>query len=123
MLSILKVAIRLLLLQGLKKAPVKDADSWPRLLPLRRESVPVLHDGKVVSHRTSYSGAISFGSPAQDFRVLFDTGSGHLVIPSSTCKSETCLAHHQYNMSNSVTAKAINTDGSWCSESDLCDEV
>jgi len=86
--------------------------------------VPVIRDGKVVSHKTSYSGALSLGSPAQDFRVVFDTGSGHLVLPSSACKNETCLEHHQYNISNSMTATAINVNGFPCLLSeDLCDLV
>jgi len=86
--------------------------------------VPVIRDGKVVSHRTSYSGALSLGSPAQDFRVVFDTGSGHLVLPSSACKNQTCLEHHQYDISHSVTATAINVNGESClREEELCDLV
>merc|ERR1740129_924102 len=91
--------------------PQKSAAVWPRLIPLKREAVPVLRDGKIISHKTSYSGAISLGRPSQYFRVVFDTGSGHLVIPSSVCKNESCIEHQQYNISNSVNAVPINVNG------------
>jgi len=133
MASVAKVAISLLMLplctDSLNKAVLGQGaaagdGAWPRLIPLRREAVPVVRDGKVVSHRTSYSGALSLGSPAQDFRVVFDTGSGHLVLPSSACKNQTCLEHHQYDISRSVTARAINVNGESCMlNEELCDLV
>jgi len=91
---------------------------------LRREAVPVVaNNSKVTSHRTSFSGVISLGNPAQDFRVVFDTGSGHVVIPLSLCKDESCVKHRQYNMSNSMTAMPIQTDGSKCTKGELCDQM
>jgi len=96
----------------------------PHLIPLRRESVPVKRKGKVVSFRTSYSGIISIGSPTpQSFRVVFDTGSGHLVLPSVECGSEACLVHKQYNQSASSTAVPINSDGSTVRPGKKCDQV
>lgn len=99
------------------------ASRWPILIPLRRESIPVVRNSKTVSFKTSYSGAISVGRPAQEFRVVFDTGSGHVVVPSSTCKSESCLVHKGYNLSASTTATAINADGSAVPDGELCDQV
>jgi len=96
----------------------------PHLIPLRRESVPVKRKGKVVSFKTSYSGIISMGSPTpQSFRVVFDTGSGHLVLPSVECGSEACAVHKQYNQSASATAVPINTDGSTVPPGANCDQV
>merc|ERR1719352_782633 len=89
------------------------AQPQPHLIPLRRELVPVKRKGKVVSFRTSYSGVVSIGRPvAQSFRVVFDTGSGHLILPSVECGSEACLVHKQYNQTGSQTAVPINVDGS-----------
>jgi len=86
--------------------------------------VPVRNpDGKLISHRTTYLGAISFGNPAQDFRVVFDTGSGHLVLPSSLCEDETCMEHQRYKMSHSVTATSMNSDGNPCPKGELCDQL
>lgn len=96
----------------------------PFLLPLRRESVPVKRRGQVVSFKTSYSGLIHVGSPKpQEFRVVFDTGSGHVVLPAKECQSDSCLVHRRYSMKASKTAKAINMDGSPVSPGDVCDQV
>lgn len=103
-------------------APGRPGGS-PYLVPLRRESVPIRRKGKVVSFKTSYSGNISVGRPAQEFRVVFDTGSGHLVLPAAECLSPSCLAHRRYNVSRSETAVPINGDGSVVAPGDLCDQV
>lgn len=98
----------------------------PYLVQLRRESVPVKRKGEVVSHKTSYSGVLSVGvgsQPPQEFRVVFDTGSGHVVFPAKHCKSESCLMHRQYDMSHSSSATPINVDGSTVPEGELCDQV
>jgi hypothetical protein len=93
---------------------------------LRRESVPVRRKGEVVSHKTSYSGVVSVGignQAPQEFRVVFDTGSGHVVLPSSSCTSESCLAHRRYALANSPSAIPINVDGSQVPDGELCDQV
>jgi hypothetical protein len=100
----------------------------PQLIPLRRESVPVKRKGKVVSFRTSYSGVVTVGTPVpgskpQEFRVVFDTGSGHLILPSAECGSEACAVHLQYNQSASSTAVPINVDGSVVRPGKMCDQV
>jgi len=98
----------------------------PYLVELRRESVPVRRQGEIVSHKTSYSGVLSVGvgeQPPQEFRVVFDTGSGHVVLPSQECHSESCLVHRRYDMNASSSATAINADGSTVPAGELCDQV
>jgi hypothetical protein len=97
--------------------------TMPFIVTLRRESVPVKRKGEVVSHKTSYSGAISIGRPLQEFRVVFDTGSGHLVLPSAECESPSCLIHNRYNQSASLTAVPINADGSEVIGNEEADQV
>lgn len=86
----------------------------PFRIGLRRESVPVYRKGKVASFKTSYSGVINVGTPAQEFRVVFDTGSGNIVLPAVECKTEACLVEgrRRFDMSASSTAVAVNGDGS-----------
>lgn len=95
----------------------------PFLLSLRRESVPIRRQGKIASFKTSYSGIISVGSPSQDFRVVFDTGSGHVVLPSSKCKSETCMMHKRYDPSISEKAQLMNADGVLVAPNEQADQV
>mmetsp|Transcript_22743 Transcript_22743/g.57986 ORF Transcript_22743/g.57986 Transcript_22743/m.57986 type:complete len:532 (-) Transcript_22743:103-1698(-) len=100
-----------------------DAAPVPHIVGLRRESVPVYRRGKVASFKTSYSGILSVGTPPQEFRVVFDTGSGHIVLPASECKSEACLVHRRFNMSHSSTAVPIQSSGATVVEGELADQV
>jgi len=95
----------------------------PFLIQLSRESVPVHRKGAIVSHKTSYSGKIRLGTPPQEFRVVFDTGSGHVVVPASECQSEACLVHRRYDLQASGSAKPINADGAEVLPGELCDQV
>jgi len=96
----------------------------PMMITLRRESVPVKRQGKVVSFKTSYSGIIGVGAPIpQPFRVVFDTGSGHVVVPAATCESDACLVHQRFNMTASQSAVPINADGTPVPDGELCDQV
>lgn len=108
---------------AVKTGGLNSSSQWPFIVPLTRESVPVRRNNVTVSHKTSYSGSISLGMPAQEFRVVFDTGSAHVVVPSSDCVNETCIEHRRYNASLSKSSLAINVDGSAVPEDELCDQV
>lgn len=113
----------LLLLSSVSGLERKKEVVSPYLVPLTRESIPVRRNKQIVSYKTSYSGLVSIGTPQQDFRVVFDTGSGNIVVPSSDCKADTCTEHQRYNISKSSTALAVNADGAPVPADELCDQV
>jgi len=108
---------------SLKNNTSQNDQPGPFLIPLRRETVPIRRQGKVVTYKTSYSGVITLGVPAQEFRVVFDTGSGHVVVPAAGCQSESCLVHKTYNLLDSATALPIRSEGTPLEPDELADEV
>jgi len=65
-----------------------------------------------VVHKTAYYGQVEVGTPRQKFTVVFDTGSGNLMLPSTYCKSHACTSHRRFNRLQSTTAEDIEADGS-----------
>jgi len=73
----------------------------------------VIVKGNVVAHKTAYFGEIFVGQPKpQSFTVVFDTGSGHLFLPSKECEDESCKKHRRYDKHLSASVQEINDDGS-----------
>jgi len=100
--------------------PAVKPDVKPQLhtIPLQKQYVPIQRNGTTVAYKTAYFGNIFVGSEAQAFTVVFDTGSGHLILPSISCESETCMKHRRYNRATSTSGVDISHDGTVIDEAE-----
>ncbi|KAI6035690.1 Asp-domain-containing protein [Pisolithus marmoratus] len=55
---------------------------------------------------TQYYTEIKLGSPPQTFKVVLDTGSSNLWVPSIRCESVACFVHAKYDSASSSTYKS-----------------
>ncbi|KAG2195122.1 hypothetical protein INT47_006986 [Mucor saturninus] len=77
--------------------PLKDTPGGLASTDSNSGSVPVIdYQGD-----TEYYGTVSIGTPAQNFKIDFDTGSSDLWIASTLCSS--CTSHTRYNPNKSST--------------------
>lgn len=65
----------------------------------------------ILHFKSAYYGTVMMGTPRRPFTVVFDTGSGHLILPSMYCHTDACKAHRRYKRSASFTADDIDGNG------------
>eukprot|EP00931_Biecheleriopsis_adriatica_P052286 TRINITY_DN30404_c0_g1_i1.p1 TRINITY_DN30404_c0_g1~~TRINITY_DN30404_c0_g1_i1.p1 ORF type:complete len:516 (-),score=80.94 TRINITY_DN30404_c0_g1_i1:45-1592(-) len=63
--------------------------------------------GHMPLHVSEYYGKVAMGSPPQEFDVVFDTGSGNIVLPTLKCSDEACEDHHRFSSGASRSAIQI----------------
>mmetsp|Transcript_103711 Transcript_103711/g.334346 ORF Transcript_103711/g.334346 Transcript_103711/m.334346 type:complete len:442 (+) Transcript_103711:46-1371(+) len=56
---------------------------------------------------SEYFGELLLGSPAQRLRLVFDTGSGNLVVPSTECEDVACRSHTRFDANLSETSAVV----------------
>jgi len=80
------------------------------IIPLSKQDVPVVRNNATVVNKTAYYGNISAGSPAKQFSVVFDTGSGHIILPSRHCETLACMQRMQFDVEISQGSKKTYRD-------------
>jgi len=93
--------------EQLEKAPMRHQ---VRSLEQKYMGAPSTNAGNTILPIENFANAqyfstISIGSPAQDFKVILDTGSSNLWVPSSECGSIACYLHNKYDHESSSTYK------------------
>lgn len=102
----------------LDAASAAEATPGIRSVPLQKQYVPVMKDNKTIAYKTAYFGEVQVGTPSQTFTVVFDTGSGHVILPKTSCRSEACGKHRRYSRTASTSAVDIKYDGSLLNPND-----
>mmetsp|Transcript_102711 Transcript_102711/g.268066 ORF Transcript_102711/g.268066 Transcript_102711/m.268066 type:complete len:471 (+) Transcript_102711:185-1597(+) len=84
-----------------------------RRVPLRMyRSLVRNDDDSPLAFRTTYMSSMTIGSSRQQtFQVIFDTGSGQVIVPSTECESRACRMHSRYNFSASADSYKVQMDG------------
>lgn len=77
-------------------------------IPLVRHRIPGRRVGNATLVKSVFYGHVQVGDEV--FSVVFDSGSGHLILPGEGCVDKACLRHRRY--AEGASGIGINADGS-----------
>jgi len=92
--SIIASSVFLVLLDGISAERLGNAITVP--LSRRKLTEETSGASSEGSKKMAYYGEVTVGTPPQRFMVVYDTGSGNLIVPSSNCQSVACRLHAQF---------------------------
>jgi len=101
--------------EGLVRIPLTKMPATPRHIARENGIVGATSDPTHVTisdfENAQYYGPISIGTPPQEFKVVFDTGSSNLWVPSKHCAftNLACRLHAKYDAAASSTHVANGT--------------
>mmetsp|Transcript_14524 Transcript_14524/g.27135 ORF Transcript_14524/g.27135 Transcript_14524/m.27135 type:complete len:402 (-) Transcript_14524:43-1248(-) len=79
---------------GLEQASLGEA---PANTALPAIAVRLVRSTRILGGLSFFVGRVAVGDDErQHFEVLFDTASGNVILPSSSCTSSVCVEHHRY---------------------------
>ncbi|XP_039952662.1 lysosomal aspartic protease-like [Bactrocera tryoni] len=95
-----------------QKRSLKNVAAQLAVLRSKYNSLPRATDEQLHNYLDdSYYGAITIGTPPQNFQVLFDTGSSNLWVPKGPCSGDpACNNHNSYDANKSSTYKPNGTE-------------
>mmetsp|Transcript_52265 Transcript_52265/g.114724 ORF Transcript_52265/g.114724 Transcript_52265/m.114724 type:complete len:422 (+) Transcript_52265:86-1351(+) len=89
------VPLRMSTRPALAAVPRKEWSLAQKGTTHRRMQLGLSYRARMV-HALQYYGEISVGNPPQKLLVVFDTGSGNLLVPGQDCDSPACSNHKRF---------------------------
>lgn len=69
------------------------------------DSLSYVHEDLINFHNSQFVGEVNIGTPPSKFKVVFDTGSSNIWIPSIKCEKDGCVGHKKFDPKSSTSFK------------------